>query len=240
LIGLTPGEHDLSLKKHGYETVNRRIFVSPEETVSVFVELDPDDGFVTMTITSEPPGASVAVNGLDSGQRTPLEDYVLKVGQRYEVRISLPGHVPFVKSVRPKEGEPVRIAAELSRGGFVSLQSNVKARAYIPGLLDQELPVVRHILPVGTHAIQIRNEALGIEQVVKVQIAPGERTARKIRFGFVETAAEEQKLLGSDGQKVSKLVLPVGRRRVTILGTKDGEKQVRTVVVRPGQTSKVK
>lgn len=116
-VGPTPVTADVLEGAHGYEMVRPgykphrgRVIVEAGKPQSLaVVELLPADG--KLALTSEPAGASVAVDGVYLGQ-TPI-DLSLSPGEAHEVAVSRAGYAPQTRQVRLRAGESQALHVEL-------------------------------------------------------------------------------------------------------------------------------
>jgi len=67
MLQLSAGRHTLRAEAAGYQT-GRRIFSTPGEA-DLFLSLDKATG--TLTVSSNPPGATILLNGKEQRQKTP-------------------------------------------------------------------------------------------------------------------------------------------------------------------------
>ena len=98
LLALSPGRHSLNVRLDGYRAYPR-IFSVPEER-EIFLQLSKATG--TLSITSNPPGATIEINGEAQSKRTPaLFNYPPGT---YRVRVSRNGEfLDFTVQVRDGE-----------------------------------------------------------------------------------------------------------------------------------------
>jgi len=98
MVDLAPGRHTLSAKLAGYRDY-QKVFNVPQDS-DIFLSLAP--ARATLSITSNPPGATVQLNGTEQGRRTPL--LVNIAPGTYHVRVSHNG-VPSDFDVTLTDGE---------------------------------------------------------------------------------------------------------------------------------------
>ena len=99
---LTPGDHTLELRKPGYQSVTREVFVPEDGVISEKVRLAADGAagqgggklravsgdYGYLRVTTDPPGMQVRIDGRDGGL-SPVKRLKLNVGQ-YTVEVSDP------------------------------------------------------------------------------------------------------------------------------------------------------
>jgi formylglycine-generating enzyme required for sulfatase activity len=105
---LLDGEHAVQLRKQGYRTVDATVGVVANEAQEVppFVLEEAD---ATLRVETEPPGASVTLDGRFTG-RAPLE-LDLRPRRRYAIRASRAGHADATHRVEldPEERRTLRL-----------------------------------------------------------------------------------------------------------------------------------
>jgi hypothetical protein len=92
-LPLRAGRHVLNLKMAGHR-MSPRIIRVPDVT-DVTIRLDQATG--TLAITSNPPGASVFINGQPRAEKTP--SMVKLPAGKYEIRLTLAGRPDFNETV---------------------------------------------------------------------------------------------------------------------------------------------
>jgi formylglycine-generating enzyme required for sulfatase activity len=147
------GEREVSIRLEGYKTHRERIFAQAGLALSLApVSLEQADA--TVTVTSQPQGAGVTVNGRFMGQ-TPLE-LDLKSAQRHNLQIILNGYATFNRSLQLKRGDIRSVHADLVRQTGEIVVRSQPAGALLSingkpaGAADQVLT-----LPVEPHDISI-------------------------------------------------------------------------------------
>ncbi len=89
LPNVQPGPHTITIGKAGYATDTRTIDVTPGNRASASIHLT--QLLATLIVKSDPPGASIYVDGHDVGTKTPAQVSVNK-GQ-HVVLVRLPGYI---------------------------------------------------------------------------------------------------------------------------------------------------
>ncbi|WP_224244080.1 PEGA domain-containing protein [Hyalangium gracile] len=108
-ISIDTGEHTIVVRRPGFADFNRRVTVQQGKPWELPVTLEAVAGVVT--VTSDVPGASVAINGQTRGQ-VPLSSLVLKPGS-YEIVVSKEGFEPETKSLSVKAGKDYTVTTSL-------------------------------------------------------------------------------------------------------------------------------
>lgn len=185
------------VSKTGFQKMAKLIAVQPGMAPVKF-ELLPEEAPIvaaTVTIRSEPPGASIFINDKDIGQTTPY-DVNLEVGQQIDVRLNLAGYkskVTTIKLDRPsnlvknivllKDQAPSRqppkvkvVLPSLGRapaktGKKINLSVNTTpwSEVYLDGKKIGVSPFVGARVTQGKHRLRFSNSQLGLKPLdVKV------------------------------------------------------------------------
>jgi hypothetical protein len=132
----------------------------PRATVAAPVAITPAATSATpapaLTVTSQPPGASIFVNGERQSEQTPAK-IDLPAGS-YRIAVSKPGFAPYSSPVEIRAGEPAHLYADLSPlaqgDGWVVVRTVPKgALITIDGVLSNQQTPARLDLPAGQHLL---------------------------------------------------------------------------------------
>jgi len=110
LSNLTPGTYEVKITLNGYENYTTSVTLAPGERKVLNVTLTPTFGY--LTITSNPSGATVIVDGQEAGS-TPLKEYRLSVGQ-HRIAVKMEGYEEKNFTVTIEAGREVRKSVELT------------------------------------------------------------------------------------------------------------------------------
>lgn len=174
------------------------------------LELRPSDG--NLTLTSQPEGASVRVDGAYRG-KTPLS-LELEPGREHGLRVEKLGHAAAERRVRLEPGASeemhVQLEAELARVTLAVIPSDAEI------LLNGEPVDTRELeLPAArSHELEVRKDGF-LTQKRQIQLLAGHDQKLEIRLDSVAAARERQiRQLGqtAEGQEL-KLIEP-GRFRM--------------------------
>lgn len=207
---------------------------SAEETQRYQTSLSVASEFSSLSLQSDPPGARLYVNDVDTGLTTPVKEHVLRGGQSYRLELRAPSRVPWEEAVEPKAGESLSRQVTLRQGESLSVQANVPGRITVNGM-TKPLPFER-VLPVGNHRLRLRGERPFTDHSWVVSLKAGSKVTENLRFGFV--AAPEGKRIKLDNAKVAKLALLPGQHKLTLLEPSGETRQV-TVKVTAGEETKL-
>jgi formylglycine-generating enzyme required for sulfatase activity len=131
-VGSTPldhrveaGERLLEISRQGFKPWSRRFNITAGEALDIgLVRLAPVDG--RLAVASNPPGATVTVNGVFRGT-APLE-LDLAPGDTYEVTVSMAGRRTFATAVEISSGRRSEV-----RAGLEMLSGEVAVTSLPPG-----------------------------------------------------------------------------------------------------------
>ncbi len=110
-VKIAPGEHVLSMMHPDFENWQERVQVEAGRRYPFKVSLKPLARQSLLAVTSNPPKATVFVDGLEVG-KTPLQ-VKLPPGSR-KLRVSLPHHLDWEKQVLLSEGKEHSVTARLT------------------------------------------------------------------------------------------------------------------------------
>ncbi len=181
---LPPGAHRLRFSLAGFQTTERDITADARTPLKIGVTLLSDSG--TLAITTDPPGAAVAVNGIPRGE-TPCTVERIPEGDA-AVTIRSDGYRDIAQTVRLAAGETQRLDLTLqprpARLRIVSLPPG--ARVYVNNAQRGETPLTLDDLAPGAHRVRVEREGF-------------DPLARDIELGRGAEAVEEFRLAPNTG-----------------------------------------
>jgi hypothetical protein len=205
-----------------------------------------------LRVTSDPPSATVAVDGRHRG-RTPLLITDLAAGQ-HEVVVTGPAG-PRRERVQVDADTTTLLAVPLARGtrppapaavgGWVAVSSPVVLQVYEGERLLGTGSVDRLMLRSGTHTLRFVNQAAGVDVSRRVTIEPG-KTARvevAVPMGMLSVNASPWAAVSIDRREVGEtplgnLELPAGPHEVVFRHPEFGERR-RHITLRAGITTRL-
>ncbi len=153
-----------------------------------------------LAIETDPPGASVAVDGIARGP-SPVVLSELRPGD-YAISASAKGRQPASKTVSVRAGERTQVVlvlpAETSRPapspsesvrpkaapkaarGLLSLNTVPWTEVYLGSRKLGDTPLIDVPLPAGTHVLRLVNAEKGVSSSIEVEIRPGQTTVKKL------------------------------------------------------------
>jgi hypothetical protein len=138
----------------------------------------------SIIVSSNPAGATVLLNGEDTGLKTPEVITDLKAGT-YTLELVLKGHRTESRSISIKKEEPEKIEITLERtSGFIIFKIRPTALVYFEdkALIEfeekvshpVETPRVKPLqVETGKHDITVENESLNVSQVIPIEVEEG-------------------------------------------------------------------
>lgn len=120
VASLKPGTYKVTVSKSGYSPEVRRVEVSGGNRASVDVKLTPTQGF--LTVKSTPPGASILINGVDTGKVSPAEFSLDPAMQN--IVLHKEGYLDVQAELKLTAGQTVSYAPSLREAGRTD---NIKA-----------------------------------------------------------------------------------------------------------------
>ena len=126
-ILLSPGEHEISIRKFGYKNFTRKIQVetAKAQLLPIMMELDvstqyPTENAATLRINANPPEAAVLIDGAYVGYASQVsgvfKSLTVTAGRR-RVRIEMQGYRAFETEIDLLAGRTSEIRAALVKGG---------------------------------------------------------------------------------------------------------------------------
>lgn len=176
----------VELSLAGYKTWQRQLSIAAGETLEFeTVELQPNDGLVV--VKSNPPGASVTVNGVYRGV-TPVE-LAVAPDEQNQLTLFLDGYQTAKRSLQMTAGETreLTVALAANTGAIRVLAEPKGAEIWIDGKLRGDTSVTLE-LPAKAHRLEVRKAGYaaktqlitpkpGLQQVLRVNLLT-EKAAR--------------------------------------------------------------
>jgi serine/threonine protein kinase len=113
IANLVAGSHAVRVSKAGYEALSRTVQVQAGQTASLSLQLA--ELRATVVIGSSPPGASIAINGENSGRTTPVTVALLK--GKYAISLTKDGYLTSDTTLDAVSGQTFRLSPQLTRLG---------------------------------------------------------------------------------------------------------------------------
>jgi hypothetical protein len=207
----------------------------------------------TMSVNTNPPGASVLIDGIPRGM-TPLN-----------VSLTAGAHTLVVQGNGESRTVPITIAAgaqisqylempkvAASATGQIQVRSEpAGARITVDGTPMGKTPLTVTDLAPGEHTVTLESDAGSVTQKVIVQagsaaslVVPLGPAAGAALSGWLSVTApvvvelyERGQLLGSSG--IDRIMLPAGRHEIEVVSEPLGYREVRTIQVTPGRVSAI-
>ena len=176
-----PAAHTLELSLNGYKKMRVDVRMPDRTPIVREEELVLDSG--TLLCTSEPPGATVLVDGIERGV-TPVEVLIPRGGADLTFRLA--GYRDVKQSVGMSAGErrelPVKLEGLPARLTVVTEPE--KARIYLDGSFQGKSPVTASMVSAGAH--EIRAELPGYASVTcTVEVASGGDATKTLKLESV-------------------------------------------------------
>jgi tetratricopeptide (TPR) repeat protein len=108
---LRSADYDMELKLEGYEPLQKRISLLPDENLRISLNLVEKPKLGDLMISSSPAGAEAMLNGVRKGL-TPLALHKLPVGE-YDLTIRMKGYKPYKRLVVCEKDSTAAIEASL-------------------------------------------------------------------------------------------------------------------------------
>ena len=195
-ISLYPGEHEITLRKEGYEDKTISVTIKEGKELEKFVELkktEEEEEKTGLKIVSAPSSTSIYIGEEDTGKITP-EFLALSPGD-YEITLKKEGYEDKTVSVTIEEGKELEKFVELSSTEEKAKKSGVKVTSNPSAALlyvnEEDLERITPdliALDPGIHTITVKKEG-HLDKTISIMIEEG-----KIIEKFVKlTKSEEDK-----------------------------------------------
>lgn len=199
-IGVVPpGEHVLLLTLEGHRTAQAQILMPEDRDLDLRFTLEEarEPRPPALAISSDPPGASVLLDGTELGE-TPYIDQ-LPPGE-YRLRLEHPGYLPYERTVLMPEANDLEVTLALLPERVASGPSEVTISSMPRGVevaIDGEAvgvaPLSLELVP-GTHVAAARKEGFrSVEEHFTVK--PGQALQMKLALQPLPPEAAEEPLL---------------------------------------------
>jgi serine/threonine protein kinase len=193
LTGLAPGQHTVNISKSGYSVETRAIEIASNSKSFLVVQLAPQSA--TISVASQPIGASILLDGKDTGRSTPAQFSLDKPGS-HTVLLRKNGYLEETVTTSLQPGQVFHFAPTLKAlgstddikigsgkfkklfgGGDISGMGAVSVKTQPKGaqvavnnrIVDKFSPVEFHLNP-GTYVIDVTMSGYkGIHRVIEVE-----------------------------------------------------------------------
>ena len=244
VLAVQPGTHTLTLRNG--EAERRVVFAAaPGEQLAQYLDLkaEPAVQSARLSITTDPPGAQVAVDGRPRGV-SPVIVENLSPAEHGVTVTSTSGSIE--RRITLDAGATKELVFSLPRspaavGGWVSVASPFQVELFEGGELVGTSGTTRVMLPVGRHALVLKNVSLGYESGHSVEVAAG-------RVATIAVVAPQARLsinavpwadVAIDGTAVGQtpmgnVMIAVGLHEITFRHPQFGERTQAIVVTAAG------
>jgi hypothetical protein len=251
-VALPPGSYDVELRAGRERHVLAARVTAGATTAQHFVLRAGGPSHGQLRVTSDPPSATVTVDGKPRG-RTPVLVSDLDPGQ-HEVVVTGPAG-PVKKRVQVDADTTTMLAVPLPRAasapapaavdGWVAVKSPVELQVFEGDRLLGTTRVDRLMLKTGAHTLRFANEAAGVNVSRPVRIEPGKTTRVEVAVptGLLSVNASPWATVSIDGREVGEtplgnLEVPAGSHEVVFTHPELGERRQR-ITLRAGITTRL-
>jgi hypothetical protein len=176
VLTVQPGTHTLTLRNG--EAERRVVFAAaPGEQLAQYLDLKAEPAVHTarLSITTDPPGAQVAVDGRPRGV-SPVVVENLSAAEHDVTVTSTSGSVE--RRITLDAGGTKELVFSLPRspaavGGWVSVASPFQVELFEGSELIGTSGTTKVMLPVGRHELVLKNVSIGYESAHRVDVAAG-------------------------------------------------------------------
>jgi hypothetical protein len=215
-LSLPAGTYDLELQG---DTAKRSLTVTvdPSTAVRELVDLAPDGGLGSVEVTTDAPGARVAIDGTPRGV-TPLVVRDVEAGSHRVTVTTEDGTIDRTVTVTPGATATVVASAAPSSaaGGWLAIDAPIELQVIDNGEVVGSSRAARIMLPVGRHDLRLVSEPYEFETRVTARIAAGKTATVPVAMptGTVSINASPWAEVFIDGRDVGST--PIGNLPVSV------------------------
>jgi hypothetical protein len=210
-----------------------------------------------LKVSAVPESSLVSVDGVVEDAPAPLTLDELKPGN-YQVHVSAKDFEAQTHIVELADGESRVLAVSLrpeiseeeptpsprdSPEGPLSIRSQPPVWVYVDGERVGKTPLADHGVSVGSHAVVLRNDELGILREITIEVTEdGVQRNETFKKGTVALVVTPWAEVFYKGKKLGTTPMPAfrlyeGRQELVLKNPEHGRKRI-TVQVRPGRTTR--
>ena len=240
-LRLPVGMHNITITA-GQATRSVSLEIEAGTTTRQYIEFAATPAVAATTgrldVTSQPPGASVTVDGTRRGV-TPISIAEIAVGP-HQVTIAI-GDSSMHRAVTIRPGAissvDASIASPESAAGWLALASPVELTMAEDDQIIGTTKAARVMLPAGTHNLVLANAALEVQTTMTVRIEGGKTLKRAVALpsGSLSVNAVPWASVSVDGGEIgttplANVTLPIGTHEVVWRHPQLGERR-RTIAI---------
>ena len=179
LSDISQGIHELELRHQGYVTTQSTVTLHAGQTRELFFRLDV---FCELEVISTPAGASITVDGEDTGHTTPTT-LQLPAGE-YQVTVTFDTEAQKSQALQLHPGQAHPLTFELGYGELI-INAEPWGEVYLDGKIQGTTPLRIRNVPAGKHELRIVHETRPdfIQQAV---VEEGKTIRVKVQFNSSE------------------------------------------------------
>jgi hypothetical protein len=132
---LLPGQHDFTVRYAGYQDLDKTVLVEPGQKSVISVHLNPNPQATYPSVTAEvkmrvqPGRAAIFVDEQYIGHVDGIGKALLLAPGTHQVRISLPGYLPFDTEIHLRAHQQFELKTDLQRGSILQNGPPIRERA---------------------------------------------------------------------------------------------------------------
>ena len=186
------------MRKEGFvESSTKTTAPPPGERALYHTALPLAGAAALLTVSTEPPGANVSVDGLVLAPPAPSHDTFVAPGARHKVKASAPGFVDARTEVAVAGGEHKSLHLQLVEGGTMALRTNLAAKVLLDDKAVGTAPHrCRSALTAGEHTLALRGKTPVVDYSTKVSAR-----RRDIHSRCGSTSIADHKVTGHIGER---------------------------------------
>jgi hypothetical protein len=217
--GLQQGRHDLLIQRDGYLPFQEQIVLKPGENLSRIVTLEEKNKvYGVLSVESDPPGATITVDGRVLASVTPLRLDKLLADVDHTIIAERAGLKPVTKSVRVKDGaaDTVKLVFKPAKADLSVVTTPSGARIFI----NNE--------PRGVSPVKIEGLDTAKEFTVRAEKPGFDNSETVVTFDMEKEKPVSLELVSQGSARKQLRVAEPPRRERTVASTRpQQEKQAR-------------
>jgi hypothetical protein len=233
---LTAGSYSFEARRDKHRPARQEVMIMAGDNKTI--ELQPTPIFGSLDVLTDPPGASIIIDGKDHGS-SPNTIYNLPIGD-CTVQLTKPGYNSLTKIITITDGKSTELVETLSSGNSTAVESTstnnivqsaitektitvnsnpTGAKLYIDGMLVGQTPYTGN-LSFGNHLLRAEQGMEKVDKAISITQNGGESN---FNITFAQQAFMESTngLLGSE-QPSSDANLPLLTKEITVNSNPNG------------------
>ncbi len=249
-------EHDIEISTSGYYSWNSQFSLEssrrPRELHAVLEKFSASGKrYGKIHIVTDPPGATVELDGKRVRGKTPLTIPRVTASRRHKLRAQLAGRKNWVTTFVLQPNQSITLEGKLDpkraapgKMALLTIRSTPKADVFVDHVKLGTTPLVDRKISPGSHLVQVFSQDIQKTKSMKITARPGESINKSFVFeGTLVARGDQWTDVYLGGKKLGtvpvKRNLKPGTYNLTFKNSTLGVSETRKVVIKAGKTSTV-